>query len=189
MKSVSIKGHSEDVGKAKNFTDHLAMEERQSNQYGHDENQNSDGIHNDSTNSTDEYSNTSGAEEAHLNDSSDDNSDDDDSLVKRNTSDYQSKLEFAFKLGYGEADLIGALKNLGVNAGQNELLSELIKNSATRQEGRGVSGHDFSVSDYVEGSTDDIQGDQKKFYTGSDSSPFRHVIMDGSNVAMRYGQI
>jgi len=96
----------------------------------------------------------------------------------RNSVEYKANIEFALKLGYNETDLINALRTLGRNASQNELLSELIKcyTPAEISESLGASlgGGDSSLS---------LSGLQ---LAGEDSGPYRHIIMDGSNLAMRW---
>ncbi|XP_045198174.2 uncharacterized protein LOC123552523 [Mercenaria mercenaria] len=188
MKSVSIKGHRQDVEKAKQFTDHLAKEQNNKNQHDPKNTKPSDHVlmKNDSTDPANSYLNPYSAEVTYSNDSDDDSSDDDEQ-VDRTTQNYQSKLEFAFKLGYGEADLMNALKSLDTDAGPNELLSELIKNSALRQGERDDEEAHYGGNDSGKGDLPDIQGNQRKAYIDNDSSPFRHVIMDGSNVAMSHG--
>lgn len=115
-------------------------------------------------------------------------SDDEDVVFDiKNDPLYQSKVEFALKLGYLESDLVDALKNLGKDASQNELLSELIKNNAGRDEQKQADTGDLSSrsqSSFEDDLVDDVayKGQQLE---GDEASPFRHIIMDGSNVAMR----
>jgi len=97
---------------------------------------------------------------------------------------YHNKVEFALKLGYLESDLVDALKTLGKDASQNELLSELIKSNSGREEsGQGGDFSSRSQSSFEDDQLDDVSG--KLHLEGDEPSPFRHIIIDGSNVAMR----
>lgn len=99
---------------------------------------------------------------------------------------YHSKVEFALKLGYLESDLVDALKILGKDASQNELLSELIKNNASRDESGQYQTGDLSSRSQSSFEDDQIEEVSTKLHIeGDDPSPFRHIIMDGSNLAMR----
>lgn len=108
-------------------------------------------------------------------------------ILQFNTEDpsYKSKLEFAKKLGYTESQVQIVLSKLGPNPSQNELLNELIlldDNSALNEiistaettEGAGVGG---VVS--TEGSAGAPGITQT-------SCNLRHIVIDGSNIAMRY---
>jgi len=83
-------------------------------------------------------------------------------------------MEFGLKLGYREDEVKSAMKKLGTETAvnQNELLHELIKAStSTKQIGKADECK-------VENSTG--------YPKPADSSILRHVVIDGSNVAMRY---
>ncbi|XP_035232757.1 probable ribonuclease ZC3H12B [Stegodyphus dumicola] len=105
---------------------------------------------------------------------------------------YTSRVEFALKLGYTENQVQIALQKLGAQPSQNELLAELIKLGASssaifqppspprRLERMG--GEDIVVDpDNLEGGriTCDALLD--------DPSNLRHIVIDGSNVAMSHG--
>ncbi|WAR08488.1 ZC12C-like protein [Mya arenaria] len=115
-------------------------------------------------------------------------SEDEDALRDiRSSVDYQVNLEFAFKLGYNEKDLIHALRVLGQNASQNELLAELIKSSQST-EGTERPGSREEID--FEGEKWQEEGDNQLsqlHVDDADTGPFRHIIMDGSNVAMSHG--
>lgn len=80
---------------------------------------------------------------------------------------YQTRLEFAVKLGYTEAQVQTALQRLGLSTSNNELLAELIKLSSTTKE------------DPLEAAVD--------FNAISRATELRPVVIDGSNVAMSHG--
>ncbi|OQR71641.1 hypothetical protein BIW11_10878 [Tropilaelaps mercedesae] len=87
---------------------------------------------------------------------------------------YQTRLEFALKLGYTEAQVQTALQRLGLNAANNELLAELIKlsSSATKDDQTPVTptaSGDLTVTDTTSG------------------GELRPIVIDGSNVAMSHG--
>lgn len=182
--SVSIKGDRTDVERTKQFIDSVAMERRNQPipQTFLPPNSACSQIYGNSKHLNDSDLKPSGSEYSGLIESDDSSDDGQETLAQENKSfpDYRNKLEFAFKLGYCEADLIEALKKLDMDANQNELLSELIKNSTTRHD------TDYGMEiEYDGGDIADIQGSRKKAYIEDESSPLRHIIMDGSNVAMR----
>jgi ribonuclease ZC3H12 len=102
-----------------------------------------------------------------------------------NDPNYTSRVEFALKLGYTETQVQIALMKLGPNAGQNELLAELIKlgaggnNTITVFSGLGKT----LVSSFI---NDNSNGDQILFGHNNDSPNLRPIVIDGSNVAIRY---
>lgn len=98
---------------------------------------------------------------------------------------YTSRVEFALKLGYTESQVRVALQKLGPEPSQNELLAELIKLGAASFYNRTPSppskdsrgGEDaMAVIDHFDSG---LLGD------ADDPSNLRHVVIDGSNVAMR----
>ena len=83
-------------------------------------------------------------------------------------------MEFGIKLGYSEDEIKSAMKKLGSETAvnKNELLHELVKASqSAKQIGR-------------PGNDDSIKGTEN-FLRPQDASLLRHIVMDGSNVAMR----
>lgn len=88
-------------------------------------------------------------------------------------------MEYAKKLGYSEGQVKSAMKKLGPDTvDQNDLLHELIKASNSIRDGK-LSGENLKtdLSSLYESMTSEA---------GPDNSFLRHVVVDGSNVAMRY---
>ncbi|XP_018496627.1 endoribonuclease ZC3H12A [Galendromus occidentalis] len=79
---------------------------------------------------------------------------------------YQTRLEFAVKLGYTEAQFQNALQRLGLSASNNELLAELIKLTSTAK----PVSLDASTSDAAR------------------SGELYPIVIDGPNVAMSHGK-
>lgn len=79
----------------------------------------------------------------------------------------QAKIEFAVKLGYSERLARTALQRLGPDPPCNELLAELIK-LAAKQPPRALSPPPPADPD-----------------PPPDRATLRHIVIDGSNVAMR----
>ncbi|KAL3882843.1 hypothetical protein ACJMK2_029147 [Sinanodonta woodiana] len=113
-------------------------------------------------------------------------------FIPQKVLDYESKVEFALKLGYTENQLIQALENLGpCGDNQNELLSELIKVASMPKGSNNING----ASDFDPYSSDPVSdiGEEDKNFILSDrvkadpSSNLRTVVIDGSNVAMSHG--
>lgn len=107
--------------------------------------------------------------------------------------EYSTKIQFAIKLGYTEEHLKAALKKVGFGADQNELLSELIKLGSTEggaqsddEEGE-EKGH--TDSPHRKGSMDDVGDIMAQLPAGQGETNLRPIVIDGSNVAMRYVDI
>ncbi|KAH7947175.1 hypothetical protein HPB52_008056 [Rhipicephalus sanguineus] len=79
---------------------------------------------------------------------------------------YASRLEFAVKLGYTEQQVQQALRRLGPQPGQNELLAELVRLGAREQPGDTAAARADASASQAE-------------------DPLRPIVIDGSNVAMR----
>lgn len=100
---------------------------------------------------------------------------------------YNAHLAFALKLGYSETQVQKALQKLGTSVTQNEFLAELIKLGSTVTETESGSSLTSRNSDSVGLSTRNstvsgLQGDLSR--VSDTSSQLRHVVVDGSNVAM-----
>ncbi|KAJ8314938.1 hypothetical protein KUTeg_007088 [Tegillarca granosa] len=129
--------------------------------------------------------------------------------ISHTDSDFSSKVEFALKLGYTEEQLMSVLKKIGADAGQNAILSELIKIGTSYQPVDSCS--DSCSDDFVldhntktnsaggaESSTDstdfNFESSEEKFLEDTDvveksatSDNLRPIVIDGSNVAMSHG--
>ena len=110
------------------------------------------------------------------------------SVVDKSDPRYEIRLEFAVKLGYTECDLDKVINKHGLGCDENRLLQELIENSAgcVNPEGENVESHSpvLPVPDIA--SSEVFQGVMKKLNKSEDSgSNLRHIVIDGSNVAMR----
>ena len=106
-------------------------------------------------------------------------------LLEVITSDpnYIKSVEFALKLGYTESQVQIALMKLGPTAGQNELLAELIKLGAGT--GNTISVFSGVGKTLVTQMSCDTNGDEILF-GDNDSHNLRPIVIDGSNVAIRY---
>eukprot|EP00099_Drosophila_melanogaster_P023175 NP_650863.3 uncharacterized protein Dmel_CG10889 [Drosophila melanogaster] len=104
-------------------------------------------------------------------------SDDDESQSPSRTTERQN-LEFAKKLGYSEQSIHSALTRLGSEAKQNELLAELIKLTADAPRPAHIGGG---------GSPSSMTSTLSSPTGGSNSSGLRHIVIDGSNVALSHG--
>ena len=98
---------------------------------------------------------------------------------------YSSRVEFAIKLGYTELQVQKSLTKLGPQPAQNELLAELIRLASLA--GPSTSG---SGSTIVSESSDvpseySVNCHRPLSLTSSDEAPLRHIVIDGSNVAVR----
>lgn len=94
---------------------------------------------------------------------------------------YTSRVEFALKLGYTESQVQVALQKLGPQPSQNELLSELIKLGASSSGFYQQSPKDRTEEIASELESLEITSEQNL----DDPSNLRHIVIDGSNVAMR----
>jgi len=118
-----------------------------------------------------------------------------------NDPDYNSKVQFALKLGYSEDQLKTVMVKLGSCAEQNELLSELIKldkcvkskqdveRTVSDESDKTNSGEYYEsiTASPLDKSSDDDFSVEPSLMRASHllSENFRPVVIDGSNVAMR----
>ncbi|XP_061169297.1 uncharacterized protein LOC133178593 [Saccostrea echinata] len=101
--------------------------------------------------------------------------------------EYNTKIEFALKLGYSELQLASVLKKLGNKAGQNEILSELIKlSTSTDKEPRSCEEENPNLC-ALEGSSENLLAFTSENCFDLSDSNFRPIVIDGSNVAMSHG--
>ena len=89
--------------------------------------------------------------------------------------DYATKVEFACKLGYTEEHVQRALRKLGAHPGNNDFLEELIR---VGKDARAAG----SELDEVEERAARLRISRDP---GEEPSNLRHIVLDGSNVAMR----
>ncbi|CAG9773922.1 unnamed protein product [Ceutorhynchus assimilis] len=101
-------------------------------------------------------------------------------VVGNSSPGYNTRVEFALKLGYTEKHVQAALQKLGPAPTQNELLAELIKLGAQKGGSCDSSPTDSLISDL---------GILDRFDIESTANPtlLRPIVVDGSNVAMSHG--
>ena len=107
---------------------------------------------------------------------------------------YTLRVERGLKLGYTEAQVQIALVKLGPLAGENELLAELIKlgaaNTSTEYGNISGSGKPLAIDQCSEGS-ETAEDTRNEYFLGAEVGSavddLRHIVIDGSNVAMSHG--
>ena len=90
---------------------------------------------------------------------------------------HASRVKYALKLGYSEQQLSQALDKVGQNADENKLLSALINLGVENDDDDGDKEEEEVCTTPV------VRKDNSE---QSSHSNLRHIIIDGSNVAMRY---
>lgn len=98
--------------------------------------------------------------------------------------EYQTKLEFALKLGYSEEQVQLVLSKLGTDALINDILGELVKLGNKSEAEQAVSTISSITRDTS--SLDSQRSDSPmQEIVADDGENLRPVVIDGSNVAMR----
>lgn len=115
------------------------------------------------------------------------------SVVDKSDSRYETRLEFALKLGYTEADLDRVINRHGLDCDGNRLLQELIEGSTSMGLTHlNIEEVETSVSPGL--LTPDIASSEifqvvmKKVKSDEKTSNLRNIVIDGSNVAMSHGK-
>jgi hypothetical protein len=112
--------------------------------------------------------------------------------VDKTDSRYESRLERAVKLGYAEADLDKVIRRHGLDVDEDRLLKELIDSSGGAVDDPAMEmlertemvspSHSMPDSASTEVFLEEVM---KKVKAEDQENNLRHIVIDGSNVAMR----
>lgn len=98
--------------------------------------------------------------------------------------EYQSKLDFALKLGYPGDQIQAVLNKLGADALTNDILAELVRlGNKVENEGQASSGNATGPAGTKEVASPELSLEDEVV---DSSDNLRPIVIDGSNVAMRY---
>ncbi|XP_072332897.1 probable ribonuclease ZC3H12C isoform X1 [Scyliorhinus torazame] len=102
--------------------------------------------------------------------------------------DYQTKMEFALKLGYSEEQVQLVLTKLGTDALPNDILGELVKlGNKLDSDASCVTSNPGTMTPRDTTSTDSQRSDSPVEELVDDGDNLKPVVIDGSNVAMSHG--
>ncbi|KAJ1075485.1 hypothetical protein K5549_009629 [Capra hircus] len=100
--------------------------------------------------------------------------------------EYQTKLEFALKLGYSEEQVQLVLNKLGTDALINDILGELVKLGNKSEAEQTVSTLNIIMRETSSLESQRSESPMQEIIT-DDGENLRPIVIDGSNVAMSHG--
>ncbi|TRY87896.1 hypothetical protein DNTS_010195 [Danionella cerebrum] len=102
--------------------------------------------------------------------------------------DYQSKMDFALKLGYSGEQVESVLRKLGANALINDVLAELVRLGNKGEAESQAIASNSSLAPRAAGAKEAVSPDASLEEDSSDTyDNLRPIVIDGSNVAMSHG--